>query len=142
MKAKLGLPRQVRQSESEWYHIIRLTQGRPETTEVYKAFVCATLYIIWKERNKRRIKVKMTTPSYLATKKLRKVSLYLLTLITEATNTIHIRILCANLKVNPKWKSLAQQTYTWQKPNPREFILNTDGSVTTNNHGCAGLNTK
>lgn len=49
---------------------------------------------------------------------MRKVSLYLTTLVTKATNTTQMRRLCENLKVSPKWKAKELQNCTWLKANP------------------------
>lgn len=47
---------------------------------------------------------------------LRKVGIFLSTLITETRDTTQMRILCENLKIIPKWKA-----------------------VSADSHGCAGL---
>lgn len=57
--------------------------------------------------------------------------------LQEAKDTIHMRLICSKLGIEPRWKT---RTYSsWLRPEENEIMTNTDGSVMLNRSGCGGI---
>ncbi|KAF5188373.1 Ribonuclease h domain, partial [Thalictrum thalictroides] len=130
----MGMGNTVLESTAEWYAIMRRCRTNSLDADMVKAVVCATVYDLWKERNRRMFKHQQTSATFIANRVLTTMSLFFQKVIKEAPDSMFDR-----LGIQTTLKNGAPIPCSWQKPPPSHLSLNSDGSVSNEGCGYGGI---